>query len=51
VKPEDGGDAFVPPKTEKVHWTLPFAWETEATGTEAIDAAIAFCEGRASATA
>jgi leucyl-tRNA synthetase len=25
VKPEDGGEAFVPPKTEKVHWTLPFA--------------------------
>jgi leucyl-tRNA synthetase len=34
------------PKTEKVHWTLPFHWETEATGTEAIDAAIRFCEGK-----
>jgi leucyl-tRNA synthetase len=44
VKPEDGGEAYVPPKTEKVHWTLPFAWEAEATGEEAIDAAIRFCE-------
>ena len=44
VKPEDGGDAYVPPKTEKVHWTLPFNWDAEATGTEAIDAAIRFCE-------
>ncbi|WP_416915065.1 MAG: leucine--tRNA ligase [Roseicyclus sp.] len=46
VKPEDGGAAFVPPKTEKVRWTLPFNWAEEATGEQAIDAAIAFCEGK-----
>jgi leucyl-tRNA synthetase len=51
VRPEDGGEAYVPPKTEKVHWTLPFNWDAEATGTEAIDAAIAFARARASATA
>jgi hypothetical protein len=45
VKPEDGGEAFVPPKTEKVHWTLPFAGRPRPPG-EAIDAAIAFCEGK-----
>jgi leucyl-tRNA synthetase len=37
-------EAFVPQKTEKVRWTKAFAWPEEATGTEAIDAAIAFCE-------
>jgi leucyl-tRNA synthetase len=46
VKPEDGGAAFVPPKTEKVRWTLPFNWAEDATGAEAVDAAIAFCEGK-----
>jgi leucyl-tRNA synthetase len=44
VKPEDGGDAYVPPKSEKVHWTLAFAWDDEATGEEAVNAAIRFCE-------
>ncbi|MCP3969643.1 MAG: leucine--tRNA ligase [Rhodobacteraceae bacterium] len=37
-------EAFVPPKTEKVRWTRAFGWGVEATGSEAIDAAIAFCE-------
>ena len=37
-------EAFVPPKTEKVLWTKPFAWAEVATGEEAIDAAISFCE-------
>ncbi|MBF9059611.1 leucine--tRNA ligase [Rhodobacterales bacterium HKCCSP123] len=46
VKPEDGGEAYVPPKPDKVRWTLPFNWAEEATGDEAIDAAIAFCEGK-----
>jgi leucyl-tRNA synthetase len=46
VKPEDGGDAFVPPKTEKVHWTLPFAWETEATGDRGHRRRDRFCEGK-----
>jgi leucyl-tRNA synthetase len=44
--PEDGGDAYVPPKPEKVRWTLPFNWPEETTGDEAIDAAISFCEGK-----
>jgi leucyl-tRNA synthetase len=46
VTPEEGGEAYVPPKPEKVRWTLPFGWPEEATGEAAIDAAIAFCEGR-----
>ncbi|MBY6202963.1 leucine--tRNA ligase [Maritalea mobilis] len=44
--PEDGGEAFVPPKSDKVRWTLPFNWDEEATGEAAIDAAIAFCESK-----
>ena len=35
-----------PPKPEKVRWTLPFNWAEEATGEDAIDAAIAFCEAK-----
>ncbi|MFW5641643.1 MAG: class I tRNA ligase family protein, partial [Roseicyclus sp.] len=46
VAPEDGGEAYVPPKTEKVRWTRAFDWPEVATGEEAIDAAIAFCEGK-----
>jgi leucyl-tRNA synthetase len=46
VRPEDGGDAYVPPKPDKVRWTLPFNWDEVATGDAAIDAAIAFCEGK-----
>ncbi|MCT4685607.1 MAG: leucine--tRNA ligase, partial [Roseicyclus sp.] len=46
LKPEDGGEAYVPPKPDKVRWTLPFNWAEEATGEEAIDAAIAFCEAK-----
>ncbi|MFP7674192.1 leucine--tRNA ligase [Marivita sp. S0852] len=42
--PEDGGDAFVPPKTEPVIYVRGFAGETEQTGDAAIDAAIDFCE-------
>ena len=47
VLPEDSGEAYVPPKSEKVRWLKPYAWDEEATGEEAIDAAIAFCEGNA----
>ncbi|WP_439153633.1 leucine--tRNA ligase [Yoonia sp.] len=43
--PEDGGDAYVPPKTEPVIYIRGFAGDTEQTGEAAIDAAIAFCEG------
>jgi len=42
--PEESGEAYVPPKSEKVHWLKPFAWDEDATGEDAIDAAIAFCE-------
>ena len=42
--PEDGGDAYVPAKTEKVIYVRGFAGETEQTGNEGIDAAIDFCE-------
>ena len=43
--PEDGGAAYVPPKSERVIYIRGFAGETEQTGAEAIEAAIAFCEG------
>ncbi|WP_420862055.1 leucine--tRNA ligase [Algirhabdus cladophorae] len=42
--PEDGGEAYVPPKTEKVIYVRGFAGETEQTGLDGIDTAIAFCE-------
>jgi len=42
--PEDGGEAYVPPKTEKVIYVRGFAGETEQTGLVGIDTAIAFCE-------
>ncbi|PHP27423.1 leucine--tRNA ligase [Limimaricola cinnabarinus] len=41
---EDGGAAYVPPKTEPVIYIKGFAGETEQTGEQAIDAAIDFCE-------
>ncbi|WP_461470059.1 leucine--tRNA ligase, partial [Pararhodobacter sp.] len=44
--PEVSGEAFVPPKTEKVRWLKAFDWPDDATGDEAIDAAIAYCESR-----
>jgi leucyl-tRNA synthetase len=39
-----GDEAFVPPKTERVRWTRGFGWPEDATGEEAIEAAIAACE-------
>ena len=44
VAPEEGGAAYVPPKSEVVRWTRAFAWDETATAEAAIDAAIAFCE-------
>ncbi len=48
VAVEDGApvenEAFTPPKTDKVRWLRAYAWDEIATGEEAIDAAIAFCE-------
>ncbi|MEJ6395775.1 leucine--tRNA ligase [Gymnodinialimonas sp. 2305UL16-5] len=40
------GDAFVPPKSEKVRWLNHFAGLTEATGEEAIEATIDFMESQ-----
>lgn len=39
-----GNKAFVPPMTESVRWVKAFAWDEIATGADAVDAAIAFCE-------
>ncbi len=39
-------EAFVPPKAEKVRWVRGLGWDEFATGEQAIDAAIAFCEAR-----
>ena len=44
VMPEDGGDAYVPPKTEKVTYIRGFAGDTEQSGDDGIATAIAFCE-------
>jgi leucyl-tRNA synthetase len=44
--PEESGEAYVPPKSESVRWTLPFAWPEQATGEEAVEAAVSFCEGK-----
>jgi leucyl-tRNA synthetase len=41
-----GDEAFVPPRTERVRWIRGFGWPEDATGEEAIDAAIAICEAR-----
>ncbi|MGR3745375.1 MAG: leucine--tRNA ligase [Pseudooceanicola nanhaiensis] len=38
------GEAFVPMKSEKVRWIRGFGWDEEASGQDAVDAAIAFCE-------
>ncbi|OWU86136.1 leucyl-tRNA synthetase [Oceanicola sp. 22II-s10i] len=38
--------AYVPAKTDKVRWTRGFAWDELATGQDAIDAAIDFCESK-----
>ncbi|MBK5934914.1 leucyl-tRNA synthetase [Rhodovulum imhoffii] len=39
-----GNEAFVPPKSETVRWLRAYAWDEIATGEEAIEAAIRFCE-------
>ncbi len=44
VLPEEGGDAYVPPKTMKVRYTAGFAGEEVQTGEAAVAAAVAFCE-------
>ncbi len=42
--PEEGGDAYVPPKPDPVRYVKGFAGEEIQTGLEGIDTAIAFCE-------
>ncbi|MBT8410310.1 MAG: leucine--tRNA ligase, partial [Octadecabacter sp.] len=37
-------EAFVPTKTDMVHWVAPFNWDPATTGADAIDKAIDFCE-------
>ncbi|SFC64524.1 leucine--tRNA ligase [Tropicimonas isoalkanivorans] len=44
VAPDDGGDAYVPQKSEKVSYVKGFAGDEAQTGSQGIDAAIAFCE-------
>jgi leucyl-tRNA synthetase len=43
-RPEDGGAAYVPPKTEKVRYVKGFAGDELQSGETAVEAAIAFCE-------
>ncbi|GAB5446980.1 leucine--tRNA ligase [Gymnodinialimonas sp.] len=45
VLPEDGGEAYVPPKPDPVRYTRGFAGEEIQSGNDAIDAAVTFCEG------
>ncbi|NBD30674.1 MAG: leucine--tRNA ligase [Alphaproteobacteria bacterium] len=42
----DLAEAFVPAKTDKVHWVRGFGWPQDATGEQAVDAAIDFCESK-----
>ncbi|SFQ15673.1 leucine--tRNA ligase [Tranquillimonas alkanivorans] len=44
TRPEDGGDAYVPPKSETVRYVKGFAGDELQTGEEGVNAAIAFCE-------
>ena len=37
-------EAFVPTKTDMVHWVAPFAWSPATNGADAINKAIDFCE-------
>ncbi len=42
--PEDGGDAYVPPKSEQVKYVKGFAGDEVQTGHDGIESAIRFCE-------
>ncbi|MCW1950017.1 MAG: leucine--tRNA ligase, partial [Octadecabacter sp.] len=37
-------EAFVPNKTDMVHWLTPFAWDAATNGEDAINKAVDFCE-------
>jgi leucyl-tRNA synthetase len=43
-RPEDGGAAYVPPKSEKVRYVKGFAGDELQSGEAAVEAAIDFCE-------
>jgi leucyl-tRNA synthetase len=45
VAPEDGAPAYVPPRSERVRYVRPIAGGERQTGEEAVEAAIAHCEG------
>jgi leucyl-tRNA synthetase len=44
VLPEEGGEAYVPPKTKKVRYVKGFAGDELQTGEAGVAAAVAFCE-------
>ncbi|MGR3761461.1 leucine--tRNA ligase [Roseobacteraceae bacterium NS-SX3] len=46
TRPEDGGEAYVPPKTEKVRFIKFFAGSELQTGEEAVNAAVDFSEAQ-----
>ena len=41
---EELTEAFVPNKTDMVHWVKPFAWDAATNGEDAINKAVDFCE-------
>ncbi|WP_037296080.1 leucine--tRNA ligase [Roseobacter sp. AzwK-3b] len=43
-RPEDGGAAYVPPKSEKVRYVKGFAGDELQSGEAAVEAAIGFCK-------
>ncbi|WP_101067255.1 leucine--tRNA ligase [Roseovarius salinarum] len=46
TRPEAGGPAYVPPKSETVRYVRPVTGGEMQTGDDAVDAAIAHCESR-----
>ncbi|EPX82678.1 leucyl-tRNA synthetase [Rubellimicrobium thermophilum DSM 16684] len=45
VAPEAGGPAHIPPKSERQRYLRPVAGDAHQTGEQAVEAAIAHCEG------
>ncbi|MFW8593658.1 leucine--tRNA ligase [Cribrihabitans neustonicus] len=46
TRPEDGGEAYVPPKSEKVRYVKLFAGEELQSGEEGVNAAVDFAEAQ-----
>ena len=44
ILPEDGGEAFVPPKPDTVRYVRGFAGQEEQSGNDGINTAVDFCE-------